>query len=461
MKRVFLGPLLETVADRGREILGLKDETRCETDCEGMCDSLLSERGVASGLALAREIVVSYRNADANGRRTFFHLLLDKYGIDLREVEQAARDCRATPTPDCMERLLILAEPRRQELFRRLNAAPGATAALVRLRSDLLQLIRSEPELEPVDFDLQHLFGSWFNPGFLQLARIDWDSPARMLEKLIDYESVHAIQGWNDLRRRLKRDRRCFAFFHPALESEPLIFVEVALVRGIAEQIQPLLDPDAPEGDPEQADTAIFYSINNTQAGLRGVAFGNFLIKRVVQELGDELPHLAQFATLSPLPHFANSVRKALAGGVPGLEPARLDALLADWAEPLMAQVPDATGPTAAAVSLAEHNAEQQEPLLAPVLQRLALAYLTTPSTQRGASLDPVARFHLANGARLEGINPFADPSTRGRELSFGVMVNYLYDPAELEANNERYVQGCEIPLSTALKKKLRKLREY
>ena len=460
MKRVLLRPLLDSVADRGRELLGLKGVARCETDCASLCESLLGERGVASGLALAREIVVGYRDLAPADRPAFFRLLLERFGVDLAAIEEAVRACRAAPTPDCMRRLMALVEPRRQELFRRLNTAPGGTATLVQMRSDLLQLIRRNPELEPVDFDLQHLFGSWFNPGFLQLARIDWNSPAQMLEKLIAYESVHALTGWDDLRRRLKPDRRCFAFFHPALEGEPLIFLEVALVRGMAREIQPLLDPDSPEADPAQADTAILYSINNTQAGLRGIAFGNFLIKRVVQELGEELPQLRSFATLSPLPHFASTLRKTLAKGLPGLEPERLDRLLSEWTEPLMARVPDAAGPTAAAVCLAEGEVAPEADLLAPVLQRLALAYLTTTAGRPGVLLDPVARFHLANGARLERINPFADSSARGRELSFGVMVNYLYDPAELESNNERYVQDGEIPLSRALAKELRKLSE-
>jgi len=458
LKRVLLRPLLDSVADRGRELLGLKDDDGCKTDCAGLCESLLSERGVASGLALAREILVGYGNMEPTDRQAFFRLLLERFGVNLAAVEEAVQTCRVVPTPDCLRRLMELAEPRRQELFRRLNTAPGGTAALVRLRKDLLDLIRREPDLEPVDFDLRHLFNSWFNPGFLQLSRIDWNSSARLLEKLIAYESVHAIHGWDDLHRRLKQDRRCFAFFHPALEDEPLIFVEVALVRGIATRIVPLLDPDAPEEDPQQADTAIFYSINNTQGGLRGIAFGNFLIKRVVQELGDELPHLSTFATLSPLPHFANTIKKALSDRVPGLESQRIDRLLADWCEPLMARVPDAAGPAAAAIHLAEHADERDAALLSPVLQRLAIVYLTTAASRGGRSLDPVARFHLTNGARVESINPFADPSSKGRELAFGVMVNYLYDPVELEANNERYVQGGEIPLSKALRKELVKL---
>jgi malonyl-CoA decarboxylase len=460
LSRVWLRPLLDSVADHGRELLGLKAGTHFKPDCTEICESLLGERGIASGLALAREVLIGYQGMTSDERSAFFRVLLDRFGVDLVALEEAARTCRAAPTPACLKRLLVLSEPKRQELFRRLNAAPGGTAALVHMRSDLLQLIRIHPELEPVDFDLQHLLGSWFNPGFLQLERIDWDSPARMLEKLIAYESVHAIRGWDDLRRRLKRDRRCFAFFHPALEGEPLIFVEVALVRGLAKEIAPLVDPDAPETDPQEADTAIFYSINNTQAGLRGIAFGNFLIKRVVQELMEELPHLRAFATLSPLPHFANTMKKALSGGVPGLEPARLDRLLAEWAEPLKARVPAAVGPAAAAMELAERHADEDAALLGPVLLRLALAYLTTPAHRRGGSRDPVARFHLTNGARLERINPLADDSPRGRELAFGVMVNYVYDPAALEVNNERFVQGGEIPLSKALGKDLRKLGE-
>lgn len=459
MNKVWLRPLLDSIADRGRELLGLREAGRNELDCEEFCEALLGERGAASSLALAREILTAYQAMEYTQRLAFFQLLLKHFGIDISAVEEIARACREEETPQRLRQLIALVEPRRQELFRRLNTAPGGTAILVRLRSELLQALKAHPELAPVDDDLKHLFRSWFNPGFLQLERIDWNSPARVLEKLIAYESVHEIRGWDDLRRRLDSDRRCFAFFHPALEGEPLIFVEVALVQGIADQVQPLLDPNALEADPAEADTAIFYSINNTQTGLRGISFGDFLIKRVVQALSDELPKLHTFATLSPLPRFAQTLEAAVAGQVAGMEPQRLDRLLAEFVEPLRRHAPNVSS-SVAALALAKREQVADTELLGAILQRLALAYLTTPAGTRGGSLDSVARFHLTNGARLERINVFADSSSRGQTQAFGVMVNYLYDPDELVANHERFVQRGEIPLSRALAKEFKKINE-
>ena len=459
MHRVWLKPLLDSIADRGRELLGLRETGQNQHDCAALCEALLGARGAASSMALAREILMTYEAMEFTERLGFFQLLLKQFGIDISAVEEVARLCHEAETPQHLRQLIALAEPRRQELFRRLNTAPAGTATLVRLRSDLLRALRTHPELAPVDDDLKHLFRSWFNPGFLQLERIDWDCPARVLEKLIAYESVHEIRGWNDLRRRLEEDRRCFAFFHPALEGEPLIFVEVALVRGIAAQVQPLLDPDAPNVDPVEADTAIFYSINNTQTGLRGISFGDFLIKQVVQALRTELPKLKTFATLSPLPRFAQTLEAALAGEIAGLEPERLDQILREFAEPLRRHAPNVRS-VAAALTLAKQEQVVDTELLRAILQRLALVYLTTPAESRGGSLDPVARFHLTNGARLERINVFADASEQGKTQAFGVMVNYLYDPDELVANHERFVQRGEIALSKVLAKEYKKINE-
>ncbi len=459
MNRVWLKPLLDSIADRGRELLGLRETGRQKLECEALCEALLGERGAASSLALAREILMAYASMEFTERLAFFQLLQARFGIDVSAVEEVARLCREDETPQHLRQLIALAEPRRQELFRRLNMAPAGTASLVRLRSDLLQALKTHPELAPVDDDLKHLFRSWFNPGFLQLEGIDWNSPARVLEKLIAYEAVHEIQGWDDLRRRLEDDRRCFAFFHPALEGEPLIFVEVALVQGLADKVQPLLDPAAPQTSPAEADTAVFYSINNTQTGLRGISFGDFLIKRVVQALRDELPNLKTFVTLSPVPRFSHSIQAGLAGEIPGLEPERLELLLAEFAEPLRRSAPD-TSSAAAALMLAKREHLADTDLLGAILHRLALVYLTTPAGVQSGTLDPVARFHLTNGARLERINVFADSSERGHAQAFGVMVNYLYDPDELVANHEQFVQRGEIPLSKALAKEYKKINE-
>jgi malonyl-CoA decarboxylase len=348
-------------------------------------------------------------------------------------------------------------EPPRQELLRRLNRAPSGTAALVAMRGDLLGLLKERPHLKAVDADFRHLLYSWFNRGFLRLERIDWRSPAQVLEKLIAYEAVHEIRGWDDLRRRLADDRRCFAFFHPALPDEPLVFVEVALVNGIADRIQPLLDPEAPLGDVDQADTALFYSINNTQHGLRGISFGNFLIKQVVAELSTEFPQLEHFVTLSPMPRFAATVRAAIAGTPGTLDRATLERLLAEDAAVLCERSGMSESPEALLALLEQDHAAHAEVTAAP-LQRLALAYLTRFGDRGRAMLDPVATFHLSNGARLERINLQADPSPNGLGQSFGVMVNYLYDPQEVEANHERFIEAGEIATSRALARERKKL---
>jgi malonyl-CoA decarboxylase len=284
---------------------------------------------------------------------------------------------------------------------------------LVAMREAVLEALPEMPELKPLDDDLAHLFGAWFNPGFLELRRIDWDSPAALLEKLIAYEAVHEIKGWGDLRRRLQSDRRCFAFFHPALPGEPVIFVEVALTKGMAAKIAPLL---AESTGKDEADTAIFYSISNCQKGLRGISFGNFLIRFVVEALADELPSLKQFATLSPIPGFRR------------------------WLEHRQKKESDPELAGLSGESLAENLS------LKPTLEKLCAVYLTSPG-KRGP-IDPVARFHLKNGARLERINWAANASRKGMAESFGLMVNYLYDVATIEANHEKFVSEGKIALS-------------
>ncbi|KRQ99888.1 decarboxylase [Bradyrhizobium valentinum] len=321
------------------------------------------------------------------------------------------------------------ADPPRQELLRRMNMATGGTSALVAMRKELTAHLRDEPALKSLDGDLKHLFASWFNRGFLELRRIDWQSPAALLDKLIAYEAVHEIQGWDDLRRRLAPDRRCFAFFHPALPGEPLIFVEVALVQGLAGAVQPLLvqdgDDDAARQRAQRADTAIFYSISNCQDGLRGVSFGNFLIKQVVEELKAELPHLTRFSTLSPVPGFRRWLTGALADAGEA-ETAALAELKTDgwW-----------------------RDASRSE-ALRPWLMRHCATYLTRQVSSK-PPIDPVARFHLGNGARLERINWLGNAAPRGIEESFGIMVNYLYDHGTIEANHETFAHDGTVVRSS------------
>jgi malonyl-CoA decarboxylase len=353
-----------------------------------LASTLLSEGGEASGALLARELHGVLRALDAGGRHGFQRYLATEFQPDTAALRIAAERYLADTTAEAAAALAQAAEPPRQELLRRMNMAPGGTGTLIAMRSEITAHLRHETELKLLDADLKHLFASWFNRGFLELRRIDWQSPAAVLEKLIAYEAVHAIKGWDDLRRRLAPDRRCFAFFHPALPGEPLIFVEVALVKGLATSMLPLLsqdvEEDAARAQAEGADTAIFYSISNCQDGLRGVSFGNFLIKQVVEELQAEFPQLKRFSTLSPVPGFRRWLTQQLAEES-NPDAALLPKLARDgwWRDP-----------------------EQSEPLRA-ALMRLCATYLTrrkphrpgsafSPRQRRAARADQLARQHRA-----------------------------------------------------------------
>jgi malonyl-CoA decarboxylase len=377
-----------------------------------LCHDLLSERGGLSGVPLANDILGAYQSLDEAGRRAFFKFLIRDFSPDPEEVGSAADAYRRAPNFENLEHLQSVVEPPRQELFRRLNLAQEGTRALVEMRRDALREIDAGESLEPIASDLGHLLASWFNRGFLRLQRLDWRSSAAVLQKLIQYEAVHQIQGWDDLRRRLEADRRCYAFFHSGLPEDPLIFIEVALTRGMSDRVQPLLDPESPVEDPESADTAIFYSITNCQEGLRGVPFGSLLIKQVVEDLRSNLPRLRTFATLSPIPGF----RK--------------------WLDTQSPVGPSMDGDPGKA------DLQTRQRVL-----RLCAEYLL--HAKRGVEpLDPVARFHLKNGARLDRINWDADTSPAGLQQSGGLMANYVYDPEELERNHEQYVRSGQIACS-------------
>ncbi|GGF04832.1 decarboxylase [Aliidongia dinghuensis] len=396
-----------------------------------LAEALLSGRGEASGAIVARELHECLRTLGAEDRLAFYRFLATGFQPDAKRLRAAAEAYLADPSAEGAAKLAEVADPTRQELLRRMNLSLGGTAALVAMRKELAQHLRDAPELKLLDADLKHLFVSWFNRGFLELRRIDWQSPAAVLDKLIAYEAVHEIQGWDDLRRRLAPDRRCFAFFHPALPGEPLIFVEVALVEGLAAAVQPLLgcdgqriDEAAAQARAARADTAIFYSISNCQDGLRGVSFGNFLIKQVVEELKAELPQLTRFSTLSPVPGFRRWLEKRMA--LPGAADAALEKPLKAedwWQDPAKADA-------------------LRQPLL-----RFCATYLTGPAGPKG-SVDPVARFHLGNGARLERINWLGNVAPRGIRESYGIMVNYLYDLDLIEANHEAFAQDGTVARS-------------
>jgi malonyl-CoA decarboxylase len=323
---------------------------------------------------------------------------------------------------------------------------------MVQLRARLLELLPETSALRPVEADLHHLLSSWFNPGFLRLEEINWHTSAAILERLIAYEAVHQIQGWDDLRLRLAADRRCYAFFHPALPDEPLIFVEVALTRGLAEAIGPLIDPGREVASASVADSAVFYSISNCQRGLRGISFGSFLIKRVVSELSADVPWLKTFATLSPLPGLRHAVERTDAPD--GFADERLQALIGDRADDLR-RLAGTADPVVALRHLLSSAGRRPAPVQT-VLRRLALDYLLRIRRGRRVS-DPVGHFHLANGARLERIDLDADLSDGG-QASYGVMVNYLYEPQTVELNHERYIESGEVAMSRGLMAESRRL---
>jgi len=451
--RAWLDRLWSSTADRGRPFANVPPTTVAPLErTRQLALALVSERGEASGAAIARELQEALQSLSPDDRTAFFEFAAAQFQPDSATLRAAAESYLADPTPERATLLSEAAEPPRQELLRRMNMSPGGTAALVAMRSEVLGLLRVLPGLKPLDSDLQHLLGSWFNRGFLELRRIDWQTPAAVLEKLIAYEAVHEIQGWDDLRRRLAADRRCFAFFHPALPGEPLIFVEVALTQGLASAVQPLLARDgeaAARDRAVQADTAIFYSISNCQEGLRGISFGNFLIKQVVEELKAELPSLVHFSTLSPVPGFRRWLKRKL-DSKSGAE-----ALRAEEAEALAAAAGGEAGQEHGAVLTAATEGkwwtdEARAGALRGSLLRLCAAYLTRPNTGMGG-IDPVARFHLGNGARLERINWLGNTSARGMKESFGVMVNYLYDPDTIEANHEAFVHSGTVVRSPAV----------
>jgi len=452
MKSLWLEKVIDSVADRGRELLRLRGNNKSASGIEKLCLALLSEKGEASGTALARELVIQYKGMTGSERIAFFELLYTGFGPDEDAIIRAADEFKASRKLDSYLALSKAVEPARQSLFRRINIAPNGIGALVAMRADLLEALEDYPQLRAVDADLRTVFKSWFNRGFLQLQRIDWRTSAAVLEKLINYESVHEIQSWADLHRRLAVDRRCFAFFHPALPEEPLIFMEAALVNGLSDSITPLLDEKTPILDPADADSVIFYSINNCLSGLKGISFGNFLIKQVATELAREFPAVKRFSTLSPMPSF----KRAL-GDLEVFSEARLNSILRDDVSTMCNAAEETDIVKALAKILADPMSFRD--VIAQPLSRLGLAYLAC-AKQNDSPYDPVAFFHLSNGARLERINTFANTSPRGLEESAGLMVNYRYIPEDFESNHEAFVHRQEIALSKKLAREVKNFHE-
>ncbi len=375
-----------------------------------LSEKLLSLRGEASSVLIADELMARLSQMDDEAFLVYMQDLLEVFQPDPEHLKKIAEQYIAAPGPDTAYELSKASEATRQGVFRMMSTSPRGPMALLEIRKRLIGLLKAHPELKPIDGGLLYLFRSWYSRGFLELRRIDWTTPANILEKLIAYEAVHEIQGWPDLRRRLADDRRCYAFFHPALKDEPLIFVEVALLSEMASNISDVIDQDISEVS-EDPNTAIFYSISNCQPGLKGVSFGNFLIKQVVRKLQADFPSLETFATLSPVPGFSKWI-------------AQNDA------------------------ALHAHDLDDQA---------LCAHYLI--HEKRGQMpLDPVARFHLGNGARLARLNPGGDMSERGMSQSRGILVNYVYDMKELEDNHEALVNSGVVATTPAIKKMASKI---
>ncbi len=438
----FFSDMLQSIAERSRALIRRERREPARDRSDGLvelCEALLSGRGEASGVALANEILSDYAALTVGPRIAFFETLAQTFGHDPARIDAAIAAWRQSPSADAAAELHRVSEPRRLELLRRLNLAPGGTAALVRMREQLLDAMDHRDDLAVIDNDFIHLFVSWFNRGFLVLRRIDWSTSASILEKIIRYEAVHEIRDWDDLRRRIDLpDRRCYAFFHPALVDEPLIFVEVALTREIPDAIAPILSDRREEVDPERATTAVFYSITNCQRGLAGVTFGHFLIKQVVEEVRREWPRISTFVTLSPAPNFAEWLNR---------ERANEASLALD------------IGDREALGALDRANWWLDDQLVETIgepMMRTAAWYYVRARNRRGLPVDAVARFHLGNGARLQRLNWIADTSERALEQSFGLMVNYLYDLDYIEQNHEAYAQQHAIVASTGVTRLVR-----
>jgi len=428
----FTKNLFESIADSGENFLthgrlhGAPPQKLIS-----LCEDLISHKGLASGLALARQVVNRYLLLSKKQKLRFFLDLNKKTGPDFKVIQSAAANFSINQNHENLKLLSDSIKSKRRKLFSRMIMAPNGAGAIVSLREDLLSYLNAYPQLVGMDDDLKNLLKSWFNPGFLLLKRIDWNTEAAILEKIIQYEAVHDISNWTDLKQRLAEDRRCFAWFHPSLEDEPLIFVEIALTRGISSSIQEIFTNT--NGKSKQADTAIFYSINNCQKGLNNIPLGNFLIKFVVMQLSVDLPNIKTFSTLSPVPGFAKWLEAELASG-------KSDFFGADDID-ILKLSRDGTW----------HEHSKKRKALEKPLMKACATYLLL-AKRNDKPLDAVARFHFGNGAQLYRLNWMGNKSVHGMEESCGIMVNYLYDPKQIESNHEVYVQKGELSVSKNVK---------
>ncbi|MDA9091706.1 malonyl-CoA decarboxylase [Pelagibacteraceae bacterium] len=427
-----LKKILSLIADTGQKLFKKSNIKKNDLDSIiKLCDELLSNKGMVFGITVARDITNLYQDLSQENKLNFFKKINEKYKANSSEVNEAIKIYSQSQNEKNLSKLFIAAEGKRRELFRRMNIAPNGTAIIVKLREDLLNFLNDDNSLAHLDFDLRHLFKAWFNPGFLKLERITWETKAAILEKIIKYERVHSMKDMNDLKRRLGEDRRFFSYFHPALEDEPIIFVQVALTKGLGKSIQKIMKPSS-EGE-KSYDTVTFYSISNCQEGLARVTLGHFLIKRVIYEIREELPDIKNFGTLSPIPGFA------------------------DWFNYLAEnKIKNILGKSYSDVSFLKSSdfrvgdtriLSNKENII-----KLVAYYLIKEKDSKGFPIGDVTRFHLRNGAVIEDIIVNANVSEEGFKRSFGVMVNYLYELNNIEKNHENFVNNKKIIYSNKLK---------
>ena len=430
-----LKEIISSIADVGQKIFKKRLVKKDDLDSIiSLCDDLISTKGAAFGITVARDITDLYKTLNPENKLQFFKKINEKYKPNHTKVEEAIKNYNSSQNDKNLLNLFIVTEGKRRELFRRMNMSPNGISTIVSLREDLINILEKNPELEPLDNDLKELFKSWFNPGFLKLEKITWDTKAAILEKIMKYERVHEIKNMDELKRRLGEDRRFFSYFHPALEDEPLIFVQVALTNGLGKSIQEIMKPRT-EGE-KKYDTATFYSISNCQEGLARVTLGNFLIKRVVYEIQEELPNIKNFGTLSPIPGFREWFSL--------LDEKKIQNIIGESSENISFL-------NASNLKIGDNRIITNKKNLI----KLVLHYLMNEKNKKGLPVNDVCRFHLGNGAIIDDIVVNANISEVGFNRSFGVMVNYLYELKSIEKNHEDYVNNKKIIISNKLKKNL------
>jgi malonyl-CoA decarboxylase len=431
-----LKQIISLIADAGQKLFNKNIIKENDFDSIlSLCDDLISHKGAAFGIAVARNITELYLSLSNENKLLFFKKINEKYKPNFTKVNEAIDVYMDSQNEKTLSCLFKVSEGNRRELFRRMNMAPNGTSVLVTLREDLLKVLKENIELKPLDDDLRHLFRAWFNPGFLKLEKITWNTKAAILEKIIKYERVHQMKDMNELKRRLGEDRRFFSYFHPALEDEPIIFVQVALTKGLGKSIQELMKPSSEEK--KLYDTATFYSISNCQDGLSRVTLGNFLIKRVVYEIQEELPHIKNFGTLSPIPGFVQWFSY--------LEKNKIKNILGNLTNQNVYFLKSQD------LKIGDKRIIENK----DAIMKLVAHYIVNEKNQKGLPTNDVSRFHLGNGAIVEDIVVNANVSEAGFKRSFGVMVNYLYELKNIEKNHEDYMNNNKVIVSDQIKKYL------